>query len=434
MKAATVITRILPDTDVPLAGGPLSAPDVLTCEWDRDLYSAGMQPGLPATFRIGISLLALTAIAVSVLLFAVAPVVGVRLDPAVFGLSAAAALPWAWWAIRDDNGPSWRVAGLVLGPLVLLGIVLWVDETAVMGSDPAYYLATIPALLLVLLYAAFAPVRMAVGVTVAALCAFVLPLLLGWAVGRLDVAAIGVVLWPVGLALCAVAGYAVRLSYITNRRLLQAREALARQEAADQRRRIAQDVHDVVAHTLAITMLHITAARMAVRRSSPLEAEEALEEAERHGRASLSDIRRIVRLLRSEDGSAVDAAQPGLADIEGLTASYRAAGLPVEMTSAIDGRHVSPASELAIFRILQEALANAARHGSGPATVDLRMHDDEIVLSVTNPVRQPPTRSSLGSGLLGMRERVMAAGGTVEAGPRNGRWIVRASVPTGAPA
>jgi predicted TIM-barrel fold metal-dependent hydrolase len=110
-------------------------------------------------------------------------------------------------------------------------------------------------------------------------------------------------------------------------------------------------------------MLHITAARMAVRRSSPGDAEEALAEAERHGRASLADIRRIVRVLR-DDQTALDPAQPGLADIEALAESYRAAGLPVRLSLTVP-EDAGTAAQLAVYRVLQEALANAARHGSG---------------------------------------------------------------------
>jgi signal transduction histidine kinase len=185
-------------------------------------------------------------------------------------------------------------------------------------------------------------------------------------------------------------------------------------------------VHDVVAHTLAITMLHITAARMAVRRSSPGDAEEALAEAERHGRASLADIRRIVRVLR-DDQTALDPAQPGLADIEALAESYRAAGLPVQLSLTVP-EDAGTAAQLAVYRVLQEALANAARHGSGPATVDLSVRGGSVTLRVRNPVpgEVAPGR---GSGLIGMRERITAAGGTIDAGVRDGSWVVRAVVP-----
>lgn len=394
----------------------------------------GLQPGLPAHVRVGLSLLAFCSLAAALLAASLTGKSGTR--PEVFGvvLVLVAAVPWLRWAMRDDNGPSWSFAAFVVAPMAALGLGRWQAIPTSLESDPAYYLATFPVPWLVLLYTAFAPMRMAIGVAIAAVAGFVVPLLGGWALGQLTGDLAAPLIWVTCFAFCITAGYAVRLSYITNRRIGAAREALARQAAAEERRRIAQDVHDVVAHTLAITMLHITAARMAVRRSSPEDAEEALEEAERHGRASLNDIRSIVRLLRSDSASAVDAAQPGLSDVEALTESYRAAGLPVRLSLAIDGSPASPTAELALYRVLQEALANAARHGSGPATVDLHVTDGAMSLSVDNPLHQQTAQPSQGSGLIGMRERIAAAGGTIEAGVRNGRWIVRAVVPGGASA
>lgn len=408
----------------PPDAGPLS------CEWGPDLRAVGLESGLPPLFRIGLSMLALSMLGSAAPAALLDADSGAGLGPVALVLVIAAGFPWAKWAVRDDNGPSWSFAALALAPVAALGIGRWSTDAVGLGSDLASYMVTFPALLLVLLYAAFAPGRMAVGTAIAAYAACGAPLLAGWAAGQRGVDGTGVVTWHIGLAFCIVAGYPVRLGYRASKAVSEVREALARQAAADQRRRVAQDVHDVVAHTLAITMLHITAARMAVRRSAPTEAEEALEEAERHGRASLNDIRRIVRLLRSEDASAVDGAQPGLADVEALADSYRAAGLPVEMSLTIDDQRTSPTAELALYRVLQEALANAARHGSGPATVSLRVTGGEMSLDVGNPVHQQPARPSQGSGLLGMRERIAAAGGAIEAGIQNGRWVVRARVPS----
>jgi signal transduction histidine kinase len=421
-----------------IAGSAVTAPlqspgvDEFGCPWEEDLRSVGLDPRLPAAFRVSVSVLALVMLGGAVLAAFLAPDAGASPGPVGLVLMAAAAVPWARWAWRDDGGPSWFFAGLALAPLSALGIGWWLVDAISLGSDLAYYLMTFPALLLVMLYAAFAPVRMAAGTGITAYAGLGVPLLAAGVWGRQDVEATGVVMWHAGLVLSVVAGYAVGFGYNASMAVSAAREALARQTAAAERRRVAQDVHDVVAHTLAITMLHITAARMAVRRSSPAEAEEALEEAERHGRASLNDIRRIVRLLRSDDATAVDAAQPGLADIEALAESYRAAGLPVELSLTMDGQHTSPTAELAVYRVLQEALANAARHGSGPATVHLQVHAGEMSLHVNNPVQHQPVRPSQGSGLLGMRERIAAAGGTIEAGAQGGRWVVRASVPSGA--
>ncbi|MGH2599457.1 MAG: histidine kinase, partial [Dehalococcoidia bacterium] len=266
--------------------------DAFSCEWDRDLHAVGLTTGLPAAYRIGISAFALAMLAGAILTAFLASDAGA--DPGLIGLALVlvAGAPWARWAVLSDNGPSWPFAAFVVVPVAVLGIGRWTDGPIGLDSGTAYYLATMPALPLTLLYAGFAPPRMAAGVLTATFGAFWVSPLAGWIWAEESVALTTTLVWSAGFALCVAAGCAVRLSYVVNRSLTEAREALAWQAAADQRRRIAQDVHDVVAHTLAITMLHITAARMAVRRSSPAEAEEALEEAERHGRASLNDIRR----------------------------------------------------------------------------------------------------------------------------------------------
>jgi signal transduction histidine kinase len=104
------------------------------------------------------------------------------------------------------------------------------------------------------------------------------------------------------------------------------------------------------------------------------------------------------------------------------------AGLPVSFTSQIDGTRSTPTAELAIYRVVQEALTNAARHGSGPASVSIACTGEAINLTVEN-AWQPVRLQHRGSGLAGIRERIAAAGGTVDIGAREGRWVVAASVP-----
>jgi signal transduction histidine kinase len=257
---------------------------------------------------------------------------------------------------------------------------------------------------------------------VAALCA-------AWLVsaGRFLVGAdpLDLILWMIALAFVTLSVVATRTGAVI---IARGQQAIAEQAAADDRRRIARDVHDVVAHSLAVTMLHVTAARMAAQRASADEVVETLEEAERHGRASLADIRRIVRLLRSEDEGSLDAVQPDLSAVDDLVDGFRGAGLPVRLHVTGPTESVGPAAGLAVYRVTQEALANAARHGDGPATVDLRVADRSVALQVRNPT---PARASrgYGSGLVGMEERVTAAGGTIEVGAENGTWVVQARVP-----
>ncbi len=400
------------------------------CALGEDLVQAGAAPRSPWVFTDGIPILALGMLAASGLMAALDSSPG-GLSLLAAGLLVLAAIPWLLWLVRGDDGPSWPFTLAALTPVGLLAASHWFSAAVGPESGFAALLLAFPSLLVAMLGIIFAPSRLAIGMTIASYLAFGGPLLAALIAGR-DVSGTLIITWHMGFALTAVAAYAIRLSNETHRVLADAQAAQARQEITEERRRVARDVHDVVAHTLAVTMLHITAARMAVRRDDPAEAEAALEEAERQGRASLADIRRVVRLLRADDLSALDAAQPGLRDIDALIAGYRSAGLPVTLTRSLNGHRASDSAELALFRVLQEALTNAARHGTGPATVALDARADQIALTISNPLDRARPGQDSGSGLSGMRERITAAGGRLETGVENGHWIVRATVPAGA--
>ncbi|MCT2588124.1 sensor histidine kinase [Actinophytocola gossypii] len=396
--------------------------DAVACQWESQLRQVGVTvPQLETTFATGIPVAAL------VMTGAVAVAAGFAQGWWGLVLLAIGALPWVRWLVVGDDGPTWTFGLTALTPLAALGFTHWFLPAAGLGGDVAYVLLALPPMLVITLVVGMAPPVLAAGLAAGGYLAYGAPLVAASVAGRLPDPLYPLLAWHGVVLLCLAAGYAVRLSHLANAKMAEAREARARQAVAEERRAVARDVHDVVAHTLAVTMLHITAARMAVRRSSPGEAEEALAEAEEHGRASLADIRRIVRVLRSDEQTSVDAPQPGLADVAALAESYRVAGLPVRLSvTAPDG--AGSAAQLAVYRVLQEALANAARHGSGPATVDLRVDGGALTLRVDNPVREAGAPGP-GSGLLGMRERVGAAGGTVDAGVRDGSWVVHAVVP-----
>ncbi|WP_062433477.1 sensor histidine kinase [Herbidospora daliensis] len=378
------------------------------CDWEDDLRRAGRAAPaeLSVMFRVGAPALALAFTAGAV------PAAALADRPSIAGivLILLSAVPWGRWILRGDDGPSWWFALAVLGPLgaaVLIGL----------GSPVASLMALAVGLLLVALNVGFAPVPLAAGVT-----ALIYLLAVAAALGAPPVVWVALHL---GFALTLAAAYAVRVSHESSRLVAQALEALALRRAADQRRIMAQDVHDVVGHTLAVTMLHLTAARMAIRRDAAAEALEALEEAERHGRASLADLRRLVKVLRSGEESPAGP-QPGLADVEALVEGFRGA---VELTFSVDGLAVvNPGAELAAYRIIQEALANAVRHGTGTARVALTLADGELAVEVANPVGAL-SDDGPGSGLVGMRERATAAGGELTAGSRDGEWVVSARIP-----
>ncbi|GAB1817941.1 sensor histidine kinase [Herbidospora sp. RD11066] len=381
------------------------------CDWEDDLRRAGRAAPveLSVMFRVGAPALALAFTAGAVLAAALAP------QPRIVGivLVLVSAVPWGRWLVKGDDGPTWWFAVAVLAPL---------GAAALTGLDSpvAALMALAVGLLLVALNIGFAPVPLAAGVTFATYLA-TLAVLAG-------APPVVLVAAHLGFALTLAAAYAVRVSHTSSRLVAQALEALALQRAADQRRIMAQDVHDVVGHTLAVTMLHLTAARMAIKRSASAEALEALEEAERHGRASLADLRRLVKVLRSGEEPST-APQPGLADVEALVESFRAAGSPVEFLLSVDGvAVVNPGAELAAYRIVQEALANAVRHGTGAARVALTVAAGELRLEIGNPPG-PARDNGSGSGLAGMRERASAAGGECDAGIRDGEWVVSARIP-----
>jgi signal transduction histidine kinase len=197
---------------------------------------------------------------------------------------------------------------------------------------------------------------------------------------------------------------------------------------ADERRRLAGDVHDVVGHTLSASMLHMTSARLAIR-SDPDAAIASLERAEEHGRRSMADIGSVVRLLRA-DQSATGLPVPGLDQLPALVDGFRAAGADITF-SPPDGLGALPSTTaLTVYRLVQEGLTNAARHGDGTIDIGIVVNDGAVNVTIENDLAAGDGHVSGGTGLAGMADRVSAIGGVLEAGPVNGRWRLQASIPT----
>lgn len=390
---------------------------------------------MPLAIEIGAPLLALLVLTAALLVALFGRDGGDDIDPVGVALVVVSSTAWMGWLgdlilghDADLTGLRRAFVPLVIGPYALLVVAGWIWEVD-LGSNLAWQLMSLPLVLLVIIVVVVCPPRMAVPIVAAVYAVSAAGLLLGFTRNS-EIDWTGSVMWTLSLGIAAGSGWAVRQGALAMLRARRAREALAWQSAANERRRIARDVHDVVAHTLSVSMLHMSAARMAVQRAAPGDAIEALEEAERNGRASLADIRRIVHLLRSEDESALDAVQPDVTDVSGLVECYRSAGVPVKLKLTGSAEGVSATTGLALYRVTQEALTNATRHGAGPPTVDLRIMDAEITLRVRNATDARAVRDSDGSGLLGMQERISAAGGTLRVGPKNGEWVVEARVPT----
>jgi signal transduction histidine kinase len=219
-------------------------------------------------------------------------------------------------------------------------------------------------------------------------------------------------------------------------------EADARRQIDEERLRIARELHDVVAHTMATINVQASAATQLLR-DRPVEAAESLVAIRAASKDGLRELRAILNVLRNADEPA-DPTQPvpSLARLDALAAGVRAAGLPVTLTVTGQPRELPAVTDLAAFRIIQEALTNSIRH-AGPATaaVAVRYGDADLRIEITDtgrgaPVRSENPASSVGSGhgLRGMRERAAAAGGTIDIGPGpSGGFRVVAEFPLDSP-
>ncbi|MGH3713118.1 MAG: sensor histidine kinase [Micromonosporaceae bacterium] len=207
----------------------------------------------------------------------------------------------------------------------------------------------------------------------------------------------------------------------------------AARAATEERQRIAREVHDVIAHSLSITLLHLTAARRDLEDGDGDvdEAVDALRDAERLGRQAMTDIRRTVGLL---EGGREDAALPGVREIDALVADFRAAGMDLAYQSKGELDTVPEAAGLGLYRIAQESLSNVAKHAPRArvrATLDLT--SDPARFAVWNSLNGVSVRAEGGSGLRGMRERCDLMGGAFRAGPESDGWLVEVKLPRPAP-
>ncbi len=219
-------------------------------------------------------------------------------------------------------------------------------------------------------------------------------------------------------------------------RLEREREELAGAAIADERARLARELHDVVAHSVSVMVVQAGAARTVLDRS-PDEALTSLGTVERTGREALGELRRVLGMLRPEEEAPELSPQPGLSTGLGdLVERARRAGLPVELH--VDGtpRPLATGIDLTAYRIVQEALTNTLKHaGPAHARVDVRWGEDELRLEVRDTGNGPGRtvdETGAGLGLVGMRERVALAGGRLDTGPaRGGGFRVRAVLPQG---
>ncbi|MFG2334570.1 sensor histidine kinase [Streptomyces sp. NPDC048604] len=218
-------------------------------------------------------------------------------------------------------------------------------------------------------------------------------------------------------------------------RLADARQREARAEAeqaaARERARIAREMHDILSHAVSLMVVQAEAGPLAVR-AAPEKAEAAFDAISETGRDAMTQLRRMLGVLREGDGPAPRAPQPGLDALPELLARVRAGGLEVAYETAGGPRPVAPALGATVHRIVQESLTNVVRHAAAAtATVRLDHGPGRLTVTVTDDGRGPRGGGSGGHGLIGLRERAAAHGGTAVAGPGPGGrgFEVRAEFP-----
>jgi signal transduction histidine kinase len=213
-------------------------------------------------------------------------------------------------------------------------------------------------------------------------------------------------------------------------RLEQEREEQARIAVADERARIARELHDVVGHAVSVMTVQASGVRRLLRPEQERERE-ALLIVEQTGRQALAEMRRLVGVLRRPEEGPALAPQPSLEHLDKLVAQVREAGLPVALRVEGTPSEVPRGIDLTAYRLVQEGLTNALKHADADrADVLVRYGDGEIELVVSDDGRGNPGSDGGGHGLVGMRERVSVYGGELEAGPRaEGGFELRARLP-----
>jgi signal transduction histidine kinase len=373
------------------------------------------------TFAVGLAI-PVAALVAAILVFATAP-----LSAGLAVGLVAALVPWALVAGEVRVRP-WLMAVAGVG---LPGLVLVVYE-----APGAIFLA-----LLAVAWLAATGESLAAEITATVVTVVGLPILItlveggDWSEERE-----AFVFFATGALITWFFGRVLRRERQLVTALSEAQDRLNAAAAAEERQRIAHDVHDVVGHSLTVMLLNVAGARR-VLPGDPDKAAEALDRAEQAGRDSLQSVRAIVGLLRTPHEAKTEAPQPGAADIVGLVRTAAAAGLPVRAEVADDLGAVDPYAGLAAFRLVQEAISNVEHHAPAAdvvVSVSVTGGGDRLSVSVRNgPGRHAPSPSPPavrrtgpgGTGLDGLRQRLAALGGTLSAGPDGGGWVVEGTIP-----
>jgi signal transduction histidine kinase len=363
----------------------------------------------------------------------------VALTAAVFGFSVAQMATEAWGSKADTaHGADWvGVAVCLLAALPLLArhrapraalLAVLGGTVALVALDYAVLTAPAPAIVLATL-AGRDRGQDAFWILIVCTAAFAAFVAVAWArfepeLGDYTITAL---LWAGGW----IVSDRRRLA---RQRAAQERERIAREQrlaVAEERTRIARELHDSAGHAINSILIQAGAARL-VQDSQPERSREAIATIESIARESIEDIDAILGGLR--DGAPADLEPlPGINRIAALVERHRAAGLDFSLRDRTSPQlRLPPSVDRAAYRIAQEAMTNAARHGTGSAQVTLESRDGGLTLTVINPVAEGATaRTTGGHGLTGMRERAALLGGTLDAGRMGDGFEVRATLPQG---
>lgn len=232
-----------------------------------------------------------------------------------------------------------------------------------------------------------------------------------------------------GLVLMAGVGVATRRKSVEATRRAERLEQERRDAVADERAKIARELHDVVTHNVNVVVMQAMAAH-GVLSSDPDRARAPLEAIETSGREALAEMRRMLGVLREDEPML--APQPGAADVARLAETLRATGQRIDCTLSGELESLSPGLGMVVYRIAQEALTNAMKHAAGaPVELGVTLHDGHVEVRVRNgPGQGESEPMGAGQGLVGMSERAALFGGELQAGPSNdGGFLVVARLP-----